>query len=270
MRNVRANRKVARASEHGISGLRGLATSLVNSDQGHIVTTVVKAKQLEQFLEKAIALARKAFMLGEDATEQRVYLCKAAARYFIPPTHTLQDDYRIKKLGGVWLEGEVIDARVAAVRRLLEELGARYKDRDGGYTRIIRVGQRTASNAEMAVIELVDDPYTIKVKDSSHMIENETRIDDLSDAEVIALAEFRMPDDQQDELEDLISREKTDGLSESETARLDVLMDIHDEALLKKSEAFSEAAKRGLLGSLSMVGGAAARAGEMHANADAR
>ena len=270
MRNVKANRKVGRASEQGISGLRGLATSLVNSDQGHIVTTVGKAKQLEQFLGKAITLARKAYVLGEDATEQKVYLCKAAARYFIAGTDKLEDDCKVKAPGGGWSEGKVIDARVAAVRRLVEELGERYKDYNGGYTRIIRVGRRTASNAEMAVIELVDNPDTVEVKDLSNMIADETRIDNLSDAEVIALAEFRMPDDQQEELEDLISREKSDGLSESETKRLDALMDIHDEALLKKSEAFGEAAKRGLLGSLSMAGGAAARAGEMRANADAR
>ena len=49
-------------------------------------------------------------------------------------------------------------AGVAAVQRLFNELGARYKDRNGGYTRIIKLGRRQGDNAEMAVIELVDNP----------------------------------------------------------------------------------------------------------------
>ncbi|HQU82551.1 MAG TPA: bL17 family ribosomal protein, partial [Pyrinomonadaceae bacterium] len=47
-------------------------------------------------------------------------------------------------------------AGVKAVQRLFGELGARYKDRNGGYTRIIKLGRRQGDNAEMAVIELVD------------------------------------------------------------------------------------------------------------------
>jgi len=49
-------------------------------------------------------------------------------------------------------------AGVAAIRRLFDELGERFKDRPGGYTRIIKMGRRTGDGAELAIIELVDNP----------------------------------------------------------------------------------------------------------------
>ena len=162
MRHQKAHRKLGRTTEHRMSMLRNLATSLINAEKEHIVTTLPKAKELRPFVEKAITLARKAQSLnGADA----VHLRRQAAQYFHAGNSTFKEAasrFRGKK-------GEAKDpiertAGVAAVKRLFDELGVRYKDRNGGYTRIIKLGRRSGDNAEMAVIELVDNPREMAAK----------------------------------------------------------------------------------------------------------
>jgi large subunit ribosomal protein L17 len=166
MRHQKAHRKLGRTTEHRMSMLRNMATSLINADKEHIVTTVPKAKELRPFVEKAITLARKAQALtGDNATVQEVHLRRQAARFFHAGNSTFKEAasrFRGKK-------GEAKDpiertAGVAAVKRLFDELGVRYKDRNGGYTRIIKLGRRQGDNAEMAVIELVDNPRELAAK----------------------------------------------------------------------------------------------------------
>lgn len=149
-----------------MSMLRNLATSLINADKDYIVTTVAKAKELRPFVEKAITLARKAQSLEGDAAKvQEVHLRRQAARYFHAGNSTFkiaQSRFRGKK--GEAKEPIERTAGVKAVQRLFGELGPRYKDRNGGYTRIIRLGRRSGDNAEMAVIELVDNPRELAAK----------------------------------------------------------------------------------------------------------
>jgi len=142
--------------------LRNLATSLINADKDYIVTTVAKAKELRPFVEKAITLARKA--QGAAGPEQ-VHLRRQAARYF----HAGNTTFKIASSRFRGKKGEAKDpiertAGVKAVQRLFDELGTRYRDRNGGYTRIIRLGRRSGDNAEMAVIELVDNPRELAAK----------------------------------------------------------------------------------------------------------
>lgn len=146
--------------------LRNLATSLVNSEKEHIVTTIAKAKELRPFVEKAITLARKAQVLsGDDSKTQEVHLRRQAARFF----HAGNSTFKVAASRFRGKKGEEKDpiertAGVAALKRLFDDLGARYKDRNGGYTRIIKLGRRSGDNAEMAVIELVDNPREMAAK----------------------------------------------------------------------------------------------------------
>lgn len=141
--------------------LRNMATSLINSDKEHIVTTVQKAKELRPFVEKAITLARKA----QDAGSNEVHLRRQAAKFF----HAGNSAFKVAASRFRGSKGESKEkiertAGVAAVQRLFNELGARYKDRNGGYTRIIKLGRRQGDNAELAVIELVDNPREMAAK----------------------------------------------------------------------------------------------------------
>jgi large subunit ribosomal protein L17 len=166
MRHLKAHRKLGRTTEHRISLLRNLATSLINAEKEHIVTTVHKAKELRPFVEKAITLARKAQVLsGDDAVIQSVHLRRQAARFF----HAGNRNFKVEQSRFRGKKGEPKEkiertAGVKAVQRLFDELGARYKDRNGGYTRIIKLGRRVGDNAEMAVIELVDNPRELAAK----------------------------------------------------------------------------------------------------------
>ena len=149
-----------------MSMLRNLATSLINADKDYIVTTVAKAKELRPFVEKAITLGKKAQSLdGDTAKVEEVHLRRQAARFF----HAGNSTFKIAQSRFRGKKGEAKDpiertAGVKAVQRLFGELGARYKDRNGGYTRIIRLGRRNGDNAEMAVIELVDNPRELAAK----------------------------------------------------------------------------------------------------------
>src|SRR5437660_2765531 len=91
MRHLKAHRKLGRTTEHRISLLRNLATSLINAEKEHIVTTVPKAKELRPFVEKAITLARKAENLtGDDAVLRGVHLRRQAAAFFHAGHSTLK------------------------------------------------------------------------------------------------------------------------------------------------------------------------------------
>ncbi len=152
MRHLKAHRKLGRTTEHRISMLRNLATSLINSRDDRIVTTLPKAKELRPFVEKAITLSRRAASLeGNTADVGGLHLRRQAAGFF----HA--GNYGRAAATGRGQTPPPRTAGVAAIRRLFDELGERFKDRPGGYTRIIKMGRRTGDGAELAIIELVDN-----------------------------------------------------------------------------------------------------------------
>ena len=143
--------------------LRNLATSLINSREERIVTTLPKAKELRPFVERAITLSRRARSFSDDGADARaLHLRRQAAGFFHAGNMTVSET--TGKRGQLRPERT---AGVAALRRLFTELGDRYKDRPGGYTRIFKLGHRDGDRAELAIIELVGNPREVEALEAA-------------------------------------------------------------------------------------------------------
>jgi large subunit ribosomal protein L17 len=143
--------------------LRNLATSLINSREERIVTTLPKAKELRPFVERAITLSRRARSLADNGSDvQALHLRRQAAGFFHAGNTSASEV--TGKRGQLRPERT---AGVAALRRLFTELGDRYKDRPGGYTRIFKLGHRDGDAAELAIIELVDNPREVEAAEAA-------------------------------------------------------------------------------------------------------
>ncbi len=127
MRHNVSGRKLNRTPAHRKMLYRNLVTSLFKHER--IQTTVPKAKEARSVAEKLITFAKRG-----DLHARRI-----AARKVNEP---------------------------AILAKLFEEIGPRYAERPGGYTRILRMGPRKGDNAEMAILELVDGNAKPKVTDS--------------------------------------------------------------------------------------------------------
>jgi large subunit ribosomal protein L17 len=118
MRHHRDHRKLGRTSAHRRAMLRNLVTSLLEHEE--VRTTTAKAKEVRRLAERMITLGKRGTL---DARR-----------------HALR----------------TIRARSVAAK-VFDELAARYRSREGGYTRIVKLGvRRNGDNAEQAVIQLVD------------------------------------------------------------------------------------------------------------------
>src|SRR5829696_5046276 len=163
MRHLKAHRKLGRTSEHRNSMLRNLATSLINSREERIVTTLPKAKELRPFVERAITLSRRARSFSDDGAAARALHLRRQAAGFFHAGNTAVSEITGKR-------GQLRPERtagVAALRRLFSELGERYKDRPGGYTRILKLGHRDGDRAELAIIELVDNRREVEAAEAT-------------------------------------------------------------------------------------------------------
>jgi large subunit ribosomal protein L17 len=123
MRHRMGGRKLNKTSTHRKSMFANMTTSLLKHEQ--IKTTLPKAKELKRFADKVITLGKQGSLHARR---------QAAA--------VVRDD-------------EVL-------RKLFDTLAERYKDRAGGYTRVLRAGYRYGDNAPLAIIELVDRDPDVK------------------------------------------------------------------------------------------------------------
>ncbi|MCF7791569.1 MAG: 50S ribosomal protein L17 [Victivallales bacterium] len=118
MRHKKYTFKIGKSGSHRKAMLANQACSLILSDQ--IKTTVVKAKETKRVAEKMVTLAKKGTL-----------------------------HHRRRAIGRL--------RDKEAVRVLFDELAPKFKDRNGGYTRIIRLGQRKGDGAEMCLLQWVEE-----------------------------------------------------------------------------------------------------------------
>ncbi|MBN8884128.1 MAG: 50S ribosomal protein L17 [Rudaea sp.] len=119
MRHMKSGRKLNRTSSHREAMFKNMAASIIKHEL--IKTTLPKAKELRRVAEPLITLAKV-------------------------------DSVANRRLAFARLRDKV------AVGKLFVELGPRYRERKGGYTRILKCGNRVGDNAPMAYVELVDRP----------------------------------------------------------------------------------------------------------------
>src|SRR2546423_14107257 len=127
MRHGNAHRKFNRTAEHRRAMFANMSAALIKHEQ--TVTTLPKAKDLRPVVEKLVTLAKRG-----DLNSRRLAMAK------------LRD--------------------AAMVKKLFDVLGPRYKERPGGYTRVLKAGFRFGDNAPMAFIEFVDRDEDAKGQDS--------------------------------------------------------------------------------------------------------
>ncbi len=132
MRHAKAHRKLNRTPEHRRAMFANMCAALIKHEQ--IVTTLPKAKDLRPIVEKLVTLGKRGALHARR-----------------PAIAQMRD--------------------LAMVKKLFDVLGPRYKDRHGGYTRVLKAGFRYGDNAPVAVIEFVDRDVEAQVKDSGPVTE---------------------------------------------------------------------------------------------------
>ncbi|SHN36700.1 50S ribosomal protein L17 [Gracilibacillus kekensis] len=115
-------RKLGRTSDQRKALLRGLATDLIVHER--LETTEAKAKDLRSVVDKMITLGKRG-------------------------------DIHARRQAAAFLYNAEANENEVAVQKLFSDIAGRYEDRQGGYTRVLKLGPRRGDGAEMAVIELV-------------------------------------------------------------------------------------------------------------------
>ncbi len=134
MRHRESGRKLGRNSSHRTAMWRNMVSALI--EHGRIVTTLPKAKELRSYVEKTITWGTS---LGELVTL---------------PQDQLTPEQRVRVLHHYRMARRMLPSRTL-LTRLFREIAPQMLERKGGYTRIIKAGNRRGDNAPMALIEII-------------------------------------------------------------------------------------------------------------------
>jgi len=147
VRHARTGKKLGRDSAHRRALYANLAGALI--EHGRIRTTVTKAKAVKPLAEQMITLGRRG-------------------------------DLHARRQATAFLRSRDV------VHKLFAEVAPLFKDRPGGYTRIVKIGTRAGDSAEMAYLELVDEEYVAREREARTPVSDTETVSDTTEAEAEA------------------------------------------------------------------------------------
>lgn len=149
MRHRLKGRQLSRNASHRLALFRNLSRSLITHES--IKTTVAKAKELRPFIEKLVTLAKRAAIAndGSEAGKILALHLRRQAMAKLGPTHGT----------GIYdKKNELVEGNDTVLKKLFNEIGPRFKDRPGGYTRILKLHtRRLGDGGVQAVIEFLKE-----------------------------------------------------------------------------------------------------------------
>jgi large subunit ribosomal protein L17 len=144
MRHNKSGRRLGRNSSHRAAMMRNMVTSLIEHEK--ITTTVTRAKELRKLADKMITLGKRGDLHARRQVMQVI---------------------RDRKVVG----------------KLFEMVGPRYQERPGGYTRILKTGNRLGDNAPICIIELVEEEFTPRPKKAAPVAEAPATVEAVQEGE---------------------------------------------------------------------------------------
>ncbi len=149
MRHRLKGRHLNRTSSHRLALFRNLSRALIT--HGSIQTTVPKAKELRPFVERLITLAKKAALVDDGTPSGKIQSLhyRRQAMALLGPMHGT----------GIYTkENKLAEENNTVLKKLFNEIGPRFKDRPGGYTRVMKLHYRRLGDAgETAIIEMLKE-----------------------------------------------------------------------------------------------------------------
>lgn len=229
MRHRKKGRVLGRSPSHRKALLRNLASSLFLTERdaefdsnspkikGRIVTTLQKAKEVRPLVEKCVTIARRSLQSKEEATQ-----------YESPSNDRDSEGWREWRTGENWKKWAQARAPVVAARRrvlqligdkqavgvLFDEIAPRFADRDGGYTRVLRLAQpRLGDAGTRAILEFVGTHDRVVKTSEKPVFSDEEDLEETAQDEISA---EDVTEDVTDVSSEVAESEETDGDEQSE------------------------------------------------------